>query len=120
MLYCDVMGLKRVNDTMGHQEGDRLLMRACECLSRQFGEYALFRVGGDEFLGLCPGIRSQELERRVKLLDDDMEENDAGMAWGYIWEPAYRSEFDDLLAEADRRMYEDKRRRKAETEGTRE
>lgn len=113
VLYCDVMGLKRVNDTMGHQEGDQLLVRACECLNRQFGEYALFRIGGDEFLGLCPGIGSQELEQRVKLLDDDMEKNNAGMALGYIWEQAYSGKFDSILAEADRRMYEDKRRRKA-------
>lgn len=117
VLYCDVMGLKHVNDTMGHQEGDQLLMRACECLNRQFGEYALFRIGGDEFLGLCPGISSQELERRAALLDDDMEQNDARMALGYIWEPAYSGKFDDLLAESDCRMYEDKRRRKAEAEG---
>lgn len=114
VLYCDVMGLKHVNDTMGHQEGDQLLMRVCECLNRQFGEYALFRIGGDEFLGLCPGISSQELERRLALLNDDMEENDARMAVGHIWESAYRGQFDDLLAESDRRMYEDKRRRKAE------
>ena len=31
MVYCDVLGLKRVNDTLGHQAGDDLLIRAAEC-----------------------------------------------------------------------------------------
>lgn len=112
VLYCDVMGLKYVNDTLGHQEGDQLLMRVCECLNRQFGDYALFRIGGDEFLGLCPGICRKELEHRLTLLDQDMEENDARMALGYVWEPQYSGGFEHLLIESDRRMYEDKRRRK--------
>ena len=112
VLYCDVMGLKYVNDNMGHQEGDQLLIRVCECLNRQFGDFALFRIGGDEFLGLCPGIGKKELEHRITLLDQDMEENDAGMALGYVWEPEYSGGFEHLLVESDRRMYEDKRRRK--------
>lgn len=112
VLYCDVMGLKYVNDNLGHQEGDQLLLRVCECLNRQFGDYALFRIGGDEFLGLCPGICRKELEHRITLLDQDMEENDARMALGYVWEPEYSGGFEHLLIESDRRMYEDKRRRK--------
>ena len=55
VLYCDVMGLKKVNDTQGHQAGDDLLLRACGCLKKQFDREELFRIGGDEFLVLFKG-----------------------------------------------------------------
>lgn len=109
ILYCDVMGLKRVNDTEGHEAGDQLLSRACRCLRKTFGGYPLFRLGGDEFLALCAGIEEEELPKRVALLRKDMEEDNALMALGYTWRPRSDDDMDLLLAEADDRMYEDKR-----------
>lgn len=35
VVYCDVTGLKYVNDTMGHEAGDRLLLNACGCVWRR-------------------------------------------------------------------------------------
>lgn len=109
VLYCDVMGLKRVNDTEGHEAGDQLLSRACQCLRKAFEGYPLFRLGGDEFLALCNGIGEEELPRRVEILKRDMQEHDALMALGYTWRPRVDADMDLLLAEADDRMYEDKR-----------
>lgn len=109
VLYCDVMGLKRVNDTEGHEAGDQLLSRACQCLRKAFEGYPLFRLGGDEFLALCNGIEEKELPRRVEVLKKDMQENHALMALGYTWRPQGDTDIDLLLAEADSRMYEDKR-----------
>ena len=109
VLYCDVMGLKQMNDTKGHREGDRLLVRASECLRKAFGDYAMFRVGGDEFMVLCEGITEKELEERILLLKKDMEEKDALMALGHVWYHGGRSDVDQLMKEADCRMYEEKR-----------
>ena len=53
VVYCDITGLKRVNDSMGHEAGDQLILRACDSLKKAFGEYGLFRIGGDELLALC-------------------------------------------------------------------
>lgn len=110
ILYSDVMGLKRINDREGHQAGDELLIRACGCLERAFGKYALFRIGGDEFLVLCAGITDDELLERAKRLKEDMKEHSAMMAIGSVWRPDSMENMDKLLAEADDRMYEDKRR----------
>lgn len=114
ILYCDVMGLKKINDTQGHQAGDDLLIRASECLKREFGEYSLFRVGGDEFLVLCAGITEEELNKRAEALKQDMQENSALMALGCVWRAKSTEDMDKLLAEADNKMYEDKRRYYAE------
>lgn len=114
ILYCDVMGLKKINDAQGHQAGDDLLIRASECLKREFGEYSLFRVGGDEFLVLCAGITEEELNKRAEALKQDMQENSALMALGCVWRAKSTEDMDKLLAEADNKMYEDKRRYYAE------
>ena len=109
ILYCDVMGLKKVNDAEGHQAGDNLLIRASECLKREFKDYDLFRIGGDEFLVLCAGIAQKELLEKVEELKKDMKEKKALMAIGCVWRSDSREDMDQLLAEADDRMYEDKR-----------
>lgn len=109
ILYCDVMGLKKVNDTKGHLEGDELLIRASQCLKAAFGDYALFRVGGDEFLVLCEGIEEKELVERVEALKGQMQERHSYMALGCVWHMDGRKGMDLLLKEADDRMYEEKR-----------
>lgn len=114
VLYGDVMGLKLVNDTLGHQEGDKLLLRACECLRKAFPEECLFRIGGDEFLVLCKEISEEELQKRIEVLKEEMQRENAVMALGYVWQPSWTEERDKLLTEADHLMYEDKRRRYAE------
>ena len=109
ILYCDVMGLKKMNDSRGHQAGDRLLIRASECLKRVFKEYELFRLGGDEFLAVCAGIGKQELQERAGALRHEMREHDAPMALGCVWRADSGEEMDKLLTLADNKMYEDKR-----------
>ncbi len=109
ILFCDVMGLKKANDTMGHREGDKLLIRASECLKSQFGDHALFRVGGDEFLALCAGIGEKELGERIEALKAAMGRENANMAIGCVWRPDSRADIDRLITEADDLMYEDKR-----------
>lgn len=69
----------------------------------------MFRVGGDEFMVLCEGITEKELEERILLLKKDMEEKDALMALGHVWYHGGRSDVDQLMKEADCRMYEEKR-----------
>lgn len=109
VLYCDVMGLKRTNDQMGHLEGDALLIRAGECLRRSFGDYALFRVGGDEFLALCEGITKEGMEERIRVLKQEMQAQNALMALGCVWRSDGNADMDQLMKEADSLMYEDKR-----------
>ena len=108
ILYCDVMGLKRENDSMGHGAGDALLIRASECLRRAFGDYALFRVGGDEFLVMCEGISREELQEKVEAMKADMYRSNALMALGFVWRRDGKENMDTLIAEADRQMYADK------------
>jgi diguanylate cyclase (GGDEF)-like protein len=109
IVYCDIMGLKATNDKYGHRAGDRLILNACGCLRRVFGDQELFRMGGDEFLVLCSGMEEQELGKRVENLKIEMREKRALMAVGTEWRPNSSGDMDKLLALADEKMYEEKR-----------
>jgi diguanylate cyclase (GGDEF)-like protein len=110
IVYCDIMGLKTVNDKYGHKAGDVLILNACASLRETFGDYSLFRMGGDEFLVLCSGITEEELGERVARLRVVMREKKALMAVGSEWRPKSVGDIDKLLGLADERMYEDKRK----------
>lgn len=109
-MYCDITGLKKVNDEQGHEAGDRLIIRACECLAGVFKGYGLYRIGGDEFLVLCLGIEEKDLREHVEKLRMDMKEHQVTMAVGMIWKEHGPKDIDLLLNESERLMYEDKDR----------
>jgi diguanylate cyclase (GGDEF)-like protein len=110
IIYCDVMGLKKVNDSQGHQAGDALLLRAATSLRRVFLDKSLFRIGGDEFLVVCEGIPEEELLEKAQILRQDAIDNSAMMAMGCIWREQGCKNIDKLMSEADELMYQDKRK----------
>ncbi|MBB3086777.1 GGDEF domain-containing protein [Geodermatophilus sabuli] len=66
VLFCDLDGFKPVNDAAGHAVGDEVLVRAVERLTGAVrpGD-TVARVGGDEFVVLCPGVPSEEAAQEV-------------------------------------------------------
>lgn len=108
VIYCDVTGLKQVNDREGHKAGDQLLVSACECLRAALGEEGLFRAGGDEFLAICLQIEEHTLREKVELLNRKLQEASVQMAVGAIWEKESQKDMDRLITEAEKNMYKEK------------
>lgn len=109
IVYCDVTGLKRVNDTEGHKAGDQLIVNCCDCMRKVFGEHNLFRIGGDELLVICVQIDEKTLLAMEEKLRRHCQEAQVLLAVGVAWErECYGTEVDKLMAEAEKRMYEDK------------
>lgn len=108
VVYCDITGLKHTNDTYGHVEGDKLIIRAGECLKRVFNDYGVFRIGGDELLVLCMQIDKEQLEKKAEILRQDMKEHSVIIAIGTVWEKDAREGIDSLLTRAEALMYKDK------------
>ncbi|MCM1096881.1 MAG: diguanylate cyclase [Ruminococcus flavefaciens] len=108
IVYCDVTGLKRVNDNEGHKAGDRYIVRACECLRRAFRPHGMFRIGGDELLILCRGIEEKDLDERVAALQEYLRESSVVMAVGKVWAENSREGINPMINRAEKLMYEDK------------
>lgn len=114
-LVVDVDGLKTVNDTLGHDQGDILLKRAADVLKKSLRvEDVVARVGGDEFIAVLQGGD----EAGVRAALDRVHENASvcepyvGMSVG--WSVAKPGDLlVDSIRVADARMYEEKRRRRA-------
>ena len=124
VLYLDVDGLKRINDTHGHAAGDRALAAFGRVLRGTLRESDVVgRLGGDEFAIFSlepgfPGDGQAVAERRIARLRQALQaERRAGgtpLAFSAGWAQALAGDepgLDELLAEADARMYGSKRAR---------
>ncbi len=110
VVFCDITGLKRVNDSQGHIAGDKFIMNAADCLEQAFEDQknGLFRIGGDELLVLCPEMTKKMLKEKISDLRSYMAEANVTMAIGYVWKPDASASLDELMTEAERWMYKDK------------
>lgn len=109
VLYCDVTGLKRINDEKGHDAGDKLLINGADSLKRVFGAYDIFRIGGDEFLVLCSGIGEGKLVELAAELKNHMKKNGVIAAVGTAWQEKPESgALEALMMKAENQMYADK------------
>ena len=67
-IYFDLDNFKLVNDTYGHQAGDRALAATAEMMQREFTDGFIARMGGDEFMVVLTGLRSaSEVENKVNI-----------------------------------------------------
>jgi len=108
VLYADLNGLKKMNDTAGHSSGDELLRTATQILGKLFRQDDIFRAGGDEFAVIVAGITREEMEKRIRLIRE-YSENKVSLAIGYHVEDDCRN-VRDALRKADEKMYKDKRK----------
>ena len=69
-IYMDLNGLKMVNDTSGHAEGDHFLKKAAAQLHQIFVEDEIYRIGGDEFMILVQDNSREEFEEKIRELEE--------------------------------------------------
>jgi diguanylate cyclase (GGDEF)-like protein/PAS domain S-box-containing protein len=119
MLYADLDGLKRINDTLGHKEGDRALKDAADILRTTYRESDIIaRIGGDEFVVISIGTDEENMRTAVSRLKRNIEQYNSGrkgsyeisMSWGMsYYDPDIPCSIDELLSNADKEMYEHKK-----------
>lgn len=106
--YADLNGLKTVNDKEGHEAGDKLLTRAAALLKLAFGDYEIYRAGGDEFVVFCPNIAEYklvQLVRQLRSLADSTPDVSFAVGTAYV-----TGDYDicKAMQTADESMYKDK------------
>ena len=123
--YCiislDLNGLKEVNDTYGHDAGDKLLITFAYILNDTFGDLGLTaRNGGDEFVVILHDITIEKLDTLLLMLNIRLAHLDANeplvnhsVAFGYAFHHEFPGESaHTILMAADKRMYKTKNRQK--------
>lgn len=110
VIYIDLNGLKEINDKQGHAAGDKKIIQLSNIIKSLFNDEYIYRIGGDEFCVICTPIEYDDFEIRVKKLKEllsDINECSASIGYRYTHEFA---DIDKIIREADRMMYENKRK----------
>ena len=110
VIVCDVNGLKKINDTLGHKAGDEYIRSACRMLCEFFKHSPVFRVGGDEFVVLLQG---RDYAVRHELLRDINAQIEENLRTGKVvaslglaeYEPETDKSFHEVFQRADDLMY---------------
>ncbi len=118
MFYADLDDLKQINDTRGHQEGDLALIETANILKNIYRESDIIaRIGGDEFVAIiesteedCVGTITVRLKEAIETYNSKSNRGyglsvSVGVAY---YDPERPSSIDELLAQADKSMYEHK------------
>ena len=120
--------MKKVNDTYGHEYGDKLIQNGASILKRVWKGASTYRIGGDEFVIVCPEMEIGCGKERISLfeetIDDYNRKNNCkelylqmaiGMA---VYNPEMDHEYMDVFRRADSAMYEDKKQKKRNFKAT--
>ena len=114
IVNMDLNGLKKTNDTYGHQMGDTLLRAFAENMKKAFGDrYSLIRMGGDEFVVVANDKDRDDVELCLKRLEKFNEASsldypfDVASAWGMADSQEVESwDAEAVYRLADKRMYD--------------
>lgn len=118
LMILDVDHFKEINDTLGHQVGDEVLVSLCEVINRSLRDYDLFgRYGGDEFTLLFPQTSKAQALVIGKRLEEDVRALRLGslhgmplsFSGGITWRKSAGAALEEILRTADKAMYEAKR-----------
>lgn len=124
ILVCDLDGFKQINDRLGHLVGNQVLSDIAQKLKEACREYDYAaRMGGDEFVLVMPGLKSEIVaatEERLRRLAWEVGHKVSGqdalfLSVGHASYPDDGMDAEDLLAKADKRMYLEKQEHRNES-----
>lgn len=116
LIICDIDGLKLINDTLGHNEGDKILADTAKLLRNCFDEkHIIGRIGGDEFAVLLIETNKYSLEEKCNSIREAIEQHnryETGIPLSISIGFAVKNEdikcMEDVFKEADHNMYREK------------
>ncbi|MEJ2738896.1 MAG: GGDEF domain-containing protein [Dehalococcoidia bacterium] len=128
LLFADIDGMKKINDTLGHQQGDKALIDTANILKKTFRESDIIaRIGGDEFVVLAMGKEDNDATVLQERLNKNLQLHNTHEDRPYCLSismgvTTYQSPnaytVNVLMSHADKLMYEHKKTRKTVTRDT--
>jgi diguanylate cyclase (GGDEF)-like protein/putative nucleotidyltransferase with HDIG domain len=119
VMVSDMDGFKQINDRFGHLEGNRVLRLFAQALKDTSREYDyVARMGGDEFVVIAPGLAADGATKKAEQMralarqagHEVCGEDILSLSVGRAVYPGDGKDAEQLLAEADRRMYVEKQK----------
>lgn len=122
-IFLDMDGLKIINDSYGHTEGDAAIFALAEILKKSFRENDLIvRYGGDEFVVLMINIQEKTLQKAFSRITTEINAFNnqkthawtLSASWGYVFNEAdaLPKTFENIIEESDAKLYEEKRKKR--------
>jgi len=122
LLYLDLDGLKYINDTFGHKEGDKALKEAAKFFKSTLREVDIIcRMGGDEFLLIFPDSSLNDVPLIKERITNKLKELNKNLNNPYkisfsiglsCYNPSNPLSIEELIKIADENMYEEKKKKK--------
>ncbi len=119
LMVCDMNGFKKINDRFGHLEGNRVLRLFAQALKDTCREYDyVARMGGDEFVVIAPGLAADAAAKKIEQIRplarqagfEVCREDILSLSVGMAVSPGDGNDAEQLLTQADRRMYMEKQK----------
>lgn len=107
-VMCDINGLKTANDSLGHEEGDRMICDVADVLMMVFGKNNVYRLGGDEFSAYGTWESEEEFLQLIDNVRELLKVKGRSASLGCVYRPEGDEDFAEVKKEADEKMYADK------------
>ena len=115
VIYWDINFLKQVNDTKGHDAGDKLILTVAHSIEVHMNDKdTAYRIGGDEFVMIMEGADNEYINNKIIEWEKTIEQlrktvdMEISVSLGYAC--GKRENMDEIIKEADKMMYENKRK----------
>ncbi len=110
LVSIDMNGLKAINDTEGHEAGDKALSAVADCFLRAVRRrQVVYRIGGDEFVIVCRKLPRDEVIELIKRIHQLLDETPYSCSVGYGYSEDGKTPLDILLSDSDKNMYLEKK-----------
>ncbi|MGN0140950.1 MAG: diguanylate cyclase domain-containing protein [Roseburia sp.] len=108
-IYADANGLHELNNTKGHEAGDRMLQAVARTMQGYFGERDTYRTGGDEFVAFARDERMEQLEDKISNIHKTLTAQGYHVSIG-IYRQERPIDINVMIKRAEEQMYEAKKR----------
>ena len=107
-IMCDINGLKKVNDSHGHEAGDEMIKYVGQCFIQIFGVEHVFRMGGDEFVILSFADSESALIEQINTAQKMITDRNYTASIGYVFCENGNIPLNEIKKKADQLMYHEK------------
>lgn len=108
VIYIDADNLHEINNSEGHDAGDRLIKTLAQLSVKTWGIDNSFRIGGDEFVIFAFDKDAIKINEQLEKLKREMKKKKYSISTGYCHSSGYKMSIQDMIARAEKMMYEEK------------